>query len=366
MKPGRRSLIAGAVMAGAMPARARSPFHTEIVVRTIENLRTPADVEPLVALAAQHGVDTINLAVKQDEDDGIASGLVFHASAIAPRAPGYGSFDALAATIRAAHARGLRVRAWVPQFHDQMAIRAHPAWQMQAVVNGLTVAYTGRGRQEFFVNPVNPAARDYQRLIVEEIVRNYEVDGIVLDWVRFDDFNMDLSGETRTKFRAAAGFDPIGIDFSSDSLQRRQWNAWRTAVIADHVRRIRAGIDSVRAGVGLGVYILPPEFPEVAQDAALFSRWVDFLSPMAYYRDWGFGPRWVDRWLVPQTVARAGSAAVIPVLDEDLTDADAHLVLPAIGRMHPAITTLSWFAYGRWTPAALQRVERLSGLASGN
>ena len=364
MKAGRRSAVVGAAaaLAGAMPALARGAFRTEIVVRTVNNLRAPADVEALVAHAAQHGVGTINLAVKQDEDDEIASGLVFYASALAPRAPGYQAFDALAGTIRAAHARGLKVRAWVPQFHDQMAIRAHPAWQMQAFDGRRGVAYTGRDRRELFVNPVDPAARDYQRLLIEEIVRRYEVDGIVLDWLRFDDYNMDLGGETRTKFRAAAGFDPAGIDFSSDNLQRRQWNAWRSAVIADHVRRLRAGIDGVRAGVELGAYILPPEFLEVAQDAAQFSRWLDFLSPMAYYRDWGFEPRWVDRELVPQTVTRAGSAAVIPVLDEDWSDAAARTVLPEIRRTYPAITTLSWFAYGKWTPAAMQRIARLSRL----
>ena len=241
LQTGRRSIVTGAgaaALARSIPAVARDAFRTEIVVRTINNLRGAADVEALVALAAQHGVGTINLAVKQDEDDEIASGLVFYASSIAPRAPGFETFDALAETIRAAHSRGLRVRAWVPQFHDQMAIRAHPAWQMQAFDGERVVAFTGRHRREYFVNPVNPAARDYQRLLIEEVVRRYAVDGIILDWLRFDDYAMDLGGETRTKFKAAAGFDPIAIDFSSDNPQRREWNAWRTAVIADHVRRI--------------------------------------------------------------------------------------------------------------------------------
>ena len=50
----------------------------------------------------------------------------------------------LAGTIRAAHAQGLRVRAWVPQFHDQMAIRAHPAWQTQAFDGERIIAFTDR------------------------------------------------------------------------------------------------------------------------------------------------------------------------------------------------------------------------------
>ena len=127
MIAGRRAFLAGTGSAlAAAPAMARLSFKTEIIVRTVANFRGPADVSALVALAAQHGVSTINLAAKQDEDDEIASGLVFYASRIAPRAPGFETFDALRDTIREAHRHGVKVRAWMPQFHDQMAARAHP------------------------------------------------------------------------------------------------------------------------------------------------------------------------------------------------------------------------------------------------
>jgi uncharacterized lipoprotein YddW (UPF0748 family) len=360
MRLSRRACLLSFGLGGlglGLPATAGTAFSREIIVRTIKNLRTQTDVDRLVGLAADYGVTTVNLAVKQDEDDEVASGLVFYASARAPRAPGYETFDVLSEIIRAAHARGLEVRAWMPQFHDQMAVRANPAWQMQAYDGHRAAPFTGRGRTEYFVNPVNPAARDYQRFLVSEVARNYDVDGIVIDWVRFDDYNMDLGNETRAQFRAATGIDPITIDFASDNPQRARWNAWRTALIADHVRRLR---EEVRRDVAMGAYILPPAFVEVAQDAAQFSAFVDFLSPMAYYSDWGFDPRWVDRELLPQTVARAGAAAVIPVLDEDWSDAAAREVIPEIRSTQPAISRLSWFAYGRWTERSFQRLVRLA------
>lgn len=357
MSLSRRSCLVGIALGWGMPAAATTAFAREIIVRTINNLRTPHDIDRLVGLAADHGVNTINLAVKQDEDDEIASGLVFYASERAPRAPGYETLDVLAETIRAAHGRGLQVRAWMPQFHDQMAIRANPAWQMQASEGHRVIPFMGKSRKEFFVNPGNPAARDYQRFLVGEVARNYDIDGIVIDWVRFDDYNMDLGNETRARFKAATGIDPITIDISADSPQRAHWNAWRTALIAHHVRQLR---EEVRREVKLGAYILPPAFVEVAQDAAQFSTFVDFLAPMAYYKDWGFDPRWVDRELLPQTVARAGSAAVIPVLDEDWSDAAAGEVIPEIRRAQPTISRLSWFAYGRWTERSFERIARLS------
>src|SRR5262249_5182331 len=247
----RRSASLGLAATAALaiaghPSSARLAFKTEIIVRTVNNVRGPEDVAALVTLSAQHGVSAINLAAKQDEDDEIASGLVFYASRIAPRAPGFETFDALGDTIREAHRHGIRVRAWMPQFHDQMAVRAHPDWQMRGLKDGLVVPFAGQDRKEFFLNPLHAAARDYQRSLIEEIARAYDVDGIVIDWVRFDDYAMDLSDETRASFKANAGFDPIDIDFSQDNPRRHQWNTWREAQIADHVRGLRAALDVIK------------------------------------------------------------------------------------------------------------------------
>jgi uncharacterized lipoprotein YddW (UPF0748 family) len=358
---GRRAFVSGvgASLLAAAPAFARAAFKTEIIVRTVNNLRAPQDVSTLVTLAARHGVSTINLAAKQDEDDEIRSGLVFFASRIAPRAPGFETFDALRDTIAEAHRHGLRVRAWMPQFHDQMAAHAHPAWQMQGLKDGRVVPFGGGNRKEVFVNPLNSEARDYQRSLIEEVARDYDVDGIVIDWVRFDDYAMDLGNETRTKFKANTGVDPIEIDFATDNLQRRQWNAWRESEVADHIRQLRAMLDTIKPGIEFGAYILPPEFIEVAQDAAQFAGSVTFLSPMAYHKDWGLPATWIVDKLLPQTIEKAGGAKVIPVFDEDLTDDSGRTVLSQISRTWPAIDTLSWFSYGRWTSAALQRIDRL-------
>jgi uncharacterized lipoprotein YddW (UPF0748 family) len=359
MTTGRRAFLACAGLASALPAAARTSFNTEIIVRTVTNLHNQDDVLALVAMAAQHGVSTINLAAKQDEDDEVASGFVFYASRIAPRAPGYQTFDALGETIRSAHLRGMKVRAWMPQFHDQVAAAAHPAWQMHALQEGRVRPYTGRDRKEFFLNPLNAAARDYQRSLIEEIAREYDVDGIVIDWVRFDDYNMDLGDETRARFKASTGTDPIHIDFSKDNPQRTQWNAWRSKQIADHVKQLRAALDDIKPRLEFGAYILPPEFEEVAQDAAQFSGALAFLSPMAYYEDWGFPATWIVRKLLPQTFQKAGTTRIIPVFDEDLTKEASREVLSDISRTWPSISTLSWFAYGTWTSAALQRIDRL-------
>ena len=129
--------------------------------------------------------------------------------------------------------------------------------------------------------------------------------------------------------------------------------------IASHVKQLRAALDEIKPGLEFGAYILPPEFSEAAQDAAQFSDALEFLSPMAYYKDWGFPPQWIVHTLLPQTANKAKRAAIVPVFDEDLTHAAGREILPEISRTWPGITTLSWFLYGKWTNAALNRIDRL-------
>jgi hypothetical protein len=58
------------------------------------------------------------------------------------------------------------------------------------------------------------------------------------------------------------------------------------------VQDVREDIDQIKSGMELGVFILPPEFTEVGQNASKFKDAVDFVAPMAYFDDWGFAEEW--------------------------------------------------------------------------
>lgn len=354
-------LAAGLAACGGGPRAPESPgaaaYGIEIVVRTPANFRTPADVGRFVEQAARHGVGTISLLVKQDEDGTIPSGAVYYRSTVAPVAQGYAGFDVLQTMLEAAHARGLRVQAWIPQFHDQVAARANPAWQMRTLKNGAIVPYTGARQTEYFVNPLDPAVQAYQLAIVREVVTRYAVDGVMLDWIRFDDYPMDLGDVTRAQYQARHGVDPATIDFTRAGPERDRWNAFRTDGIAAQVAAVRT---AVGPAMPLGVYILPPEFVEVGQDAAKFRTSADVLAPMCYHRDWGYPLPWLWDSCLHDTVARAGPAAVVPTLDSGLTDADYQALFAQLRTRFPQVRTLAWFFHDTWTEERLARIARLS------
>lgn len=342
---------------GSPAGPAPAPLGIELIVRTAENFQRPEDVRLFVARAAAHGVAVIDLLVKQDEDATIASGKVFYRSALAPIAPGYEHFDVLQTMLTAAHARGLRVRAWMPQFHDQVAAKAHPAWAMMAKVDGAAQPYTGSHQTEYFVNPLDAQVQAYELALVREVLGRYAVDGLMLDWIRFDNYHMDMGPATRQAYQAATGTDPLTLDFNQPGVALDRWNAFRTERLAAYVRQVRQALPP---GRDLGVYILPPEFVEVGQDAAKFSDQTDLLSPMCYFRDWGYPVEWLWRSCLRSTVQKAGPVAVVPAMDMGLSDAQYRQILAHLRSDFPRIRTIAWFHHGAWNEALMRRAAQLS------
>lgn len=367
-------LLLGSSVGTSAPTWAESgdypPFETEVIVRTVNQFTDKEDVEAFVEQAERYGVDVISMNVKQDEDDEVPSGQVFYQSDIAPVADGYEDFDALREVVTQAHAAGIKVNAWIPQFHDQEAFLKNEDWQMQSLVDGKQTPFTGSNGSEYFVNPLHPQVQQYERSIIREVVENYSVDGVTLDWIRFDDYNMDVSDYTIAQYKAKFGYSPLTIDFDKDSPQRRQWNEWRTDRIGQYVGDVRQDISrSTNPDVQLGVYVLPPEFTEVGQNVAKFKQHVDFIAPMAYFDDWGFKSEWVysnESGILKDTQDRltGTSAKIVPTLDQDWTDEDYQEIYAGIRQNYPNVNRLSFFAYGTWTEDELATIDERTGWPS--
>lgn len=332
-------------------------FTNEIIVRTAENFHTPEDVTAFVDMAARVHISVINLLVKQDEDAFVPSGQVYYRSEIAPIAPGYMRFDVLQTMLDAAHPRGIQVRAWMPQFHDQVAARQHPEWQMIALRDGVLQPYTGSRQEEYFVNPLHPDVQAYERSLIQEVVAKYPIDGIMLDWLRFDDYNMDLSEWTRAASQTAIGLDPLTLDFSHPNPALARWNDFRTDGIAAYVHAVRRALP---VELPLGVYILPPEFIEVGQDAAKFNPDVQSLAPMCYFQDWGYPLEWVWESCLATTAEKAGNAEIVPTMDSHLTDEEYAAIFAHLRTDFPQVKTLAWFYHNQWTEERFTMIERVT------
>ncbi len=354
-------LLLAALFTLSAAAEKNRRFSNEIIVRTVTNLKTTADVDRLVALCHQYRIATITVAFKQDEDDEIPSGYLFYPSKIAPVAAGYAKFDLLQYLITAAHAKKIRIKAWIPQFHDQVAYKKNDSWRMMVYREGKIVPFA-KNSSEYFVNPLHPDLQRYELSIIKEIVTRYNVDSVVLDWIRFNDYNMDLSDRTRQHYSKAFGYDPVTIDFSTENAKRIQWNHYRMDALASYIQRVKQTIRTIKPAVTLDAFILSPAWKELAQDPRRFARSLDSISPMCYYDDWNYPVDWIygtrSDAILPLVRQKVSAKTIIPVFDTDWDRNVYQKIFAHLDNIH----TISWFHYGKWTSREIGRIYDYSAL----
>lgn len=98
------------------------------------------------------------------------------------RSPGY---DPLAFAIEECHKRGMQLHAWVvtlPLGKDNHVARQGKCSLVRRRRN-LCTYYKG----QWYMEPGNPAVKDYIVALVKEVVSKYDVDGLHLDYVRYPD-----------------------------------------------------------------------------------------------------------------------------------------------------------------------------------
>jgi uncharacterized lipoprotein YddW (UPF0748 family) len=118
-----------------------------------------------------------------------------------------------------------------------------------------------------FVNPANPQVRGYELEIVQEIVSNYEVDGITFDRMRYSSLATDFSPISRRQFEQWLGkkmdrwpediyqIDPMPGRPIVRGPYFKDWLAWRAHVIKDWLLEATRLVHMRRPAARIGVYV---------------------------------------------------------------------------------------------------------------
>lgn len=351
----------------AEPASPVTPLTNEITVQTEANFRNADDVNSFIIKAARNHVSVINMSVKQDSDVNGNSGFAFYDSQIVPEAIGYDSFDALATVIDKAHEYGIQVRAWVPQAQDKAAIDINSTWQMRTIDNkGRISSYTGYTGTENHVNLFEPAVQQYERSIIKEVVQNYNIDGVVISGLDFDNERVDMNTSTINAFRQTNSFDPRDIDFTRSSSNHKiaQWTNWKAQQMASYLQSISTDVKTIKPDLALGVYTASPDKANSGQDIALFSQYVDFLLPMANYSGLGHSVDWIynSTGILASTQAKAADKTLIPAVDANIDTNTATNLYNGLRTNQPQVTSVNYYGIGQWTDAMMNNLGMRSGL----
>ena len=201
--------------------------------------------------------------------------------------PGY---DPLAFAIKEAHARGIELHAWINPFRAAISAsvslpanhvaKKHPEW-------------VRRFGKQLWIDPGDPAARNYVISVITDIVRRYDIDGMHLD-----DYFYPYP------LKSGAATFPDDSTWQRFGAGKGQSRAdWRRENINDFVRSmyraVKATKSSVRVGISpFGIWRpgVPPTtkagldaYGQLFADSRkwLAQGWVDYLAPQLY---WGIHP----------------------------------------------------------------------------
>ena len=239
---------------------------------------------------------------------GLSGTVSFH-SGIAPRG---GERDLLRELLSAAHAKGVRVHAWFTSACDERYKAAHP--------ESGRCHYT-RGRDKGLISLADEGYLSYMRGILREAARNYEIDGVHLDYIRYNHllYGWDEADQARYK-KAGADLNRVRALMDRTFLQGEKNEE---ACIFD---ALRAGDGSVRAVARVRredvvhfaremILAVRAEIPKITVSAALMPEGAyddtafadlhygqsyedaavlyDHALPMAYSQAYGKGGDWV-------------------------------------------------------------------------
>jgi uncharacterized lipoprotein YddW (UPF0748 family) len=198
-------------------------------------------------------------------------------------------YDPLAFAIEEAHKRGLELHAWLNPFRASRVearspvapnhvIKTHPAW-------------VRRYGEQYWLDPGEPAVREHVVEVVLDVVRRYDVDGVVFDDYFYPYPIRDAEGRV--------------VNFPDDASWRNDSRAgglarddWRRQNVSQFVQKISQSIKAAKPWVKFGVSpfgIWRPGFPwqikglstytSLYADSRLWltSGWLDYFSPQLYW-----------------------------------------------------------------------------------
>lgn len=218
--------------------------------------------------------------------DVYGNGAAIYPSKIVPQQSRFVVFfkddDVLKIIIEEAHKRDIEVHPLVRVFalHNgaEHFINDKLEWLDKTSANKFTLA-----NGYYWLSPGNPEVREYNIAMLKELTQNYNIDGIHLDYIRFDaDFGYNTF--MRDLFTKLFGVDPF--DIKSDRMQEI-FKVFKSQFVNKFVERAFYELKAIKPNLLISAAVASPYSwgkNDLGQDWLnwALNKHVNFLTPMSY------------------------------------------------------------------------------------
>ena len=266
--------------------------------------KSPDDVKKIIENAAALNFNVILFQVR-------GNGTVFYPSKIEPWAfeltgetpatvgkdPGW---DPLKLAIQEARSRGVELHAYVNVFPAWRAQKypppdsgqlwwAHPDWFMCDAAGRRMIPRDHElnpkvGDWYSFVSPGVPEVQDYLAALFEELVTNYELDGLHYDYIRYprEITEVQEGYEDVVKRMGNWSYDPVSLarfaketGVAAPALDPAKWAQWRADQITETTRKISERVRKVRPNLIISAAVMAD--PDDAK-ATKYQSYVEWMQ----------------------------------------------------------------------------------------
>ncbi|MDH7601746.1 MAG: family 10 glycosylhydrolase [Armatimonadota bacterium] len=204
------------------------------------------------------------------------------------------ALDPLRQLIDEAHKCGIEVHAWVWVFRVGYSgdpggiLTRFPDWA-ELGSDGNRLSPSGG----LWISPANKAARDYIAAVFEELVKSYDLDGVHLDYVRYENESQvpfGYSTQSIELFRRQYAAEPPTSLNSQDDIHVYEWRKFRERMVNTFVQRIATEIRRIKPNVKISAAVVP-DIDHARRNYMqnwlnwVDNKWLDFVVPMSYDSD---------------------------------------------------------------------------------
>ena len=220
------------------------------------------------------------------------SGVAFYRSKLVPPHAGVAQDgDYLQEILDAAKPLGMQVHAWkvMWQFSEGWQAAAGVSQPFRAAGR---LQVDAQGRELPWLCPCDERNRQYELAAIQELATAYAIDGIHLDYLRWDGDAVSFSALCRQRFEAwsKTRVKNWPQDVLAAGPLHAQWQGFKRDVITSFLRETRQALKRIKPALQLSVAVFPDAAQAqqaVSQDWPLWARegLVDWIASMTYTED---------------------------------------------------------------------------------
>ena len=278
-----------------------SPLYDRYLWVIRDVLKSKKSIDDMVNFAIEKNINHLFVQVRGRGDSFYESQFTSRSQILSE-----GEFDPLAYLLDTANGKGINIHAWVNVYFlwsskslpkderhilhmQQQWLDTTEEWPVD-VGKQLEMVAVNNSNEGLFLSPNHPDVNEYLIKVFRELITNYDIDGLHLDYIRYQDAEYGRNPYAIARFKSESGNDPgpwfLEMERSTIASPRlianmKRWNNFKRKAVTSLVKDTRALVDEVRPDCIISAAVKPNLY--VARER-YFQEWNVWLA--AGYLDW--------------------------------------------------------------------------------